>query len=60
MKGIKARVKKIMKIVGIVFLVLFIVGIGALVYRCYQNLHWWKNDMKQIENWVLWRDRLHF
>ena len=49
MKGIKTMVKKMMKIVGIVFLVLLIVGIGILVYLCYQNLHWWEKDMKQIE-----------
>ena len=45
-------VKKMMKIVGIVFLVLLIVGIGILVYLCYQNLHWWEKDMKQIEPYL--------
>ena len=42
-------VKEIMKIVGIILLVLLIAGIGFLVHWCYQNLHWWEKDMKQIE-----------
>lgn len=45
----KTMVKKMMKIVGIIFIVLLVVGIGILVYLCYQNLHWWEKDMKQIE-----------
>ena len=49
MKGIKTMVKKMMKIVGIIFLMLLIVGIGIFVYWCYQNLHWWEKDMKRIE-----------
>ena len=49
MKGIKTMVKKMMKIVGIVFIVLLVVGICILAYLCYQNLHWWEKDMKQIE-----------
>ena len=35
-------VKKIMKIAGIAFIVLLVVGIGILAYLCYQNLHWWE------------------
>ena len=42
-------VKNMMKIVGIIFIVLLVVGIGILVYLCYRNLHWWEKDMKQIE-----------
>ena len=42
-------VKKMMKIVGIVFIVLLVVGICILVYLCYQNLHWWEKNIKQIE-----------
>ena len=42
MKGIKTMVKKMMKIVGIVFIVLLVVGICILAYLCYQNLHWWE------------------
>ena len=45
-------VKKIMKtigIVGIVFIALLIVGISVLGCWCYQNLHWWEKDMKQIK-----------
>ena len=42
-------VKKMMKIVGIVFIALLMVGISVLGCWCYQNLHWWEKDMKQIE-----------
>ena len=49
MKGIRTMVKKMMKIVGIVFLVLLVVCIGILVYWCYQNLHWWEKGIEQIE-----------
>ena len=49
MKGIKTMVKKMMKIIGIVFIMLLVVGIGILVCWCYHNLHWWEKDMKQIK-----------
>ena len=41
--------KKMIKLAGIAFLVLFVAGGSALAYWCYQNLHWWEKDMKQIE-----------
>ena len=47
MKGIKSMVKK-MKIIGIIFLILLVVGGSVLGYFCYQNLHWWAKDMKKL------------
>ena len=41
-------VKKVMMIIGIIFLCLFIVCMCAAGNWCYQNLYWWEKDMKQI------------
>lgn len=42
-------VKKTMRIAGIIFFTLIVVGICIFAYWCHQNLYWWKKDMKRIE-----------
>ncbi|MBP3410144.1 MAG: alpha/beta hydrolase [Clostridia bacterium] len=42
-------VRKMLKIIGILFGVAVIILIAVAVVFCYQNTHWWEKDMKAIE-----------
>ena len=42
-------VRKMLKIIGILFGVSVIILIAVAVVFCYQNTHWWEKDMKAIE-----------
>ena len=42
-------VRKMLKIIGILFGVAVVILIAVAVVFCYQNTHWWEKDMKAIE-----------
>ena len=41
--------KKVLKVTGLIFAAIVLVtGVASFCF-CYQNLHWWEKDMKEIE-----------
>lgn len=42
-------VRKMLKIIGILFGISIIILIAVIVVFCYRNTHWWEKDMKAIE-----------